>query len=195
MSYSFGNYIANLLNALPLLILPILITNLLNPTTTAYYYIAMTLGGLLFIIPQATCQSFFAESSKNDGELMLQIKKSIKLLSLIMLPTIVIIIILGKYILLIFGSEYSEMTTRFLQVIAISGVFVTINYLSIIILRIKFRIISLILITFLGSSIIILLSVLFISHGLMGIGYAWIIGQFVMTILFLFSLFSMWKKF
>jgi len=61
--YSLGNYIAGFISNLPIMILPLMITNLLSPETTAYYYMAMMIANLLFVIPTAVTSSLFAEGS------------------------------------------------------------------------------------------------------------------------------------
>ena len=104
--YSFGNYIAGAIGMLPTMLLPLIITNSLHPEITAYYYMAMMIANVLFIIPNATSNSLFAEGSYNEKNLKQQIKKSAKLISLFMIPAIILTIVLGKYIMLLFWQDY-----------------------------------------------------------------------------------------
>src|SRR5688572_24287328 len=62
-SFSFGNYIVNLLNILPTLVIPFIIINQLGATANGYYYLAFMIANLLFAIGYATTQSLFAEGS------------------------------------------------------------------------------------------------------------------------------------
>lgn len=64
--YSFGNYVAGLIGSLPVLLLPLIITNILTPTTAAYYYMAMMIANFIFVIPNATSNSLFAEGSHSE---------------------------------------------------------------------------------------------------------------------------------
>ena len=76
--FSLGNYIAGFLGGFPALILPILITNKIGASYTAYFYMDMMVVGLIYIIPVATSQALFAEGSYNELELKNHLKKAIK---------------------------------------------------------------------------------------------------------------------
>jgi hypothetical protein len=60
---------------LPAMVLPILITNLIGVKFSAYFYMAMMIANLLYIIPTATSQSLFAEGSHIETELKMHLKK------------------------------------------------------------------------------------------------------------------------
>jgi O-antigen/teichoic acid export membrane protein len=68
----------------------------------------MMIANLLYIILMATSQSLFAEGSYSGKELKVQLKKVIKIISLILIPTILVTFLFGNYILLTFGKEYSD---------------------------------------------------------------------------------------
>ena len=74
IKFSFSNYIAGFIAILPVNILPILITNKIDASTSAYFFMGMMIANLLYIIPVATSQSLFAEGSHNEEEL----RKSLK---------------------------------------------------------------------------------------------------------------------
>ena len=182
--YSFGNYLAGFIGGLPLMILPLMITNIISPTTTAYYYMAMMIAGLLFAVPTATTQSLFAEGSYNEKDLNKQIKKAIKIISLILIPGILITIFFGQYVLLAFGKEYSTEGFRFLQILAVSGVFVSANSIFGNVLRIKKKVKEMIVMNSFGA-IAILGGVYFLlDKGLLGIGYGWLLGQILISLVY-----------
>jgi O-antigen/teichoic acid export membrane protein len=183
--YSFGNYIANFFGSLPVMVLPLMITNMLHPETTAYYYMAMMIVTLLFIIPGATTQSLFAEGSHDENNLKQHIRKAIKIIALILIPAILITVFFGNYILLIFGKNYSKEGLRFLQILAMSGIFVSINSILGTVLRVERKIKELIFINFIGALLILGLSYLLISKGLLGIGIAWVVGQGIVSLIYL----------
>jgi len=189
--FSFGNYVATFLGGLPLLALPILITNKLGPSLTAYYYMPVMIASFLFIIPQAITQSLFAEGSHNEEGFEEFYKKSLKLNALLFLPAMMIIYFLGKYILLVFGIDYAVEGTEFLQLLAISGTFIYINSVGAAILNIKYRIKKLVLINFLSASLILGLSYYLLPMELLGIGIAWLVGQGIISIIYLLNI----KKF
>ena len=183
--YSFGNYVAGFIGGLPLMILPLMITNMIGPETTAYYYMAMMIAGLLFVIPQATTQSLFAEGSYDEENLKVQVKKAVKIIALLMVPGILITVFFGQYILLAFGKEYSTEGFRFLQIIALSGVFVGVNAVFGKILQIKKRVKEIIMINIFGAIVLIGLVYLLMDKGLLGIGLAWVIGRSVVSLIYI----------
>ena len=145
----------------------------------------MMVVGLIYIIPVATSQALFAEGSYNELELKNHLKKAIKIISIIIIPAILIAVFLGKYILLAFGKDYSIEGLILLRLLALSGIFISINSVIGTILRVKHRIRVLIYINFINTIIILGLSYLFLSKGLLGIGFAWIIGQGLVSLIYL----------
>lgn len=182
--FSLGNYLASFLGGLPTTVLPILILNNLGGKFTAYFYIDIMIAGLLYIIPSAVSQSLFAEGSYSEKELVIHVKRSLKIISIIMFPAILIIIFFGKFVLLAFGKQYSNEGVILLQLFALSGIFVSINSIGSTILNIKHKIKYLILINFVGTGTILMISLMLIRFDLYGVGAGWIAGQLVNSILF-----------
>lgn len=182
--YSFGNYVAGFIGSLPTLLLPLLILNLLGAESSAYYFIAMMIATLLYTISSATSSSLFAEGSYDESEIKIQVKKAIKIIGAFLIPGILITLLLGKYILLLFGHDYSSEGFAFLKILAISGIFISINSIFGTLLRVRKKIKALIWISAFNAVLILGLSYLFINKGLglSGIGYAWIIGQGIVSV-------------
>ena len=158
------------------MVLPIFITNSIGAKFSAYFYLDMMIASLLYIIPMATSQSLFAEGSYSETELKVHLKKAIKIISLLLVPAILVTFLFGNYILLAFGKEYSSEGVIFLQILAISGIFLSINYIGNSIFYIKHRIKLIILVNFIGASIVLSLSIIFIHNNLLGIGVGWMLG-------------------
>jgi len=188
--FSFGNYVAGFIGGLPQLVLPIIITNQLGPKFTAFYYMPMTIASFLYIIPQATTRSLFAEGSHSERDFGKFYGKSLILNALLFLPAMVAVYFLGKYILFVFGFEYAKEGTEFLQLLAISGTFIYINSVGGVILNLRHQIQKLIVINIIGTLLILGLSYFLISKELLGIGIAWIIGNIVISGVYLFFSYS-----
>jgi len=186
--YSFGNYVAGFISALPLMLLPLIITNILSPEITAVYYISVSLALLVFNIPSAITNSLLAEGSKNAKDLHKITRKSIKLTLITLVPAVLFIIICGKFILSLYGTHYADNGFHFLQIMVLSSVFVAANYIMSTILRLKNMIKELILVNLFTSFIILALSILLMRLELFGIGISWVAGQFIGTILYFFIL-------
>lgn len=104
--YSFGNYVTIILGSAPILLLPILVLNILGPVINAYFFIAWTIASILSNIPYAISRSLLAEGSISKNNFDVNIRKSLKFSLLLLVLSILVIFILGKYILLIFGQSY-----------------------------------------------------------------------------------------
>jgi O-antigen/teichoic acid export membrane protein len=184
--YSFGNYVAGFIGGLPTLLLPLIITNLLHPEITAYYYIAMMIANTLFIIPSATSSSLFAEGSHDEKDLKQHVKKAARIITLFLIPAIIITIFFGRYVLLLFGQAYSDEGYGFLNLLAFSGIFMSINSVFTSVFNVKRRVKEIIFRSLIGSLGILGLSYVFIQQGLglLGIGYAWLIGQAIISLFF-----------
>jgi O-antigen/teichoic acid export membrane protein len=183
--YSFLNYVSGFIGSLPTLILPLMITNSVHPEMTAYYYMAMVVANVLFIIPQATSNSLFAEGSNNEKSLKEHVKKATKIIFFLIIPAIIITIFFGKYILLLLGKDYSAEGFVLLNYLALSCIFLSINAIFNSLLLVRHKIKELLIINIISSTSILSLSCLFINKGLTGIGLAWLIGRGITTLTYL----------
>lgn len=177
MSFSFANYFVGLLGITPGLVLPIMITNTINAATAAYFYIAFMIANLLYVIPFATTQSLFAEGSHDETTFWENVTKALKLIFALLLPSILVLMLLGNTILSFFGKSYSVEGIRFLQLLALSGIPVALNYLGFTILNVKRNLKALIAINIIGTIIILGLSYVLQEFALAGIGIAWLVGH------------------
>lgn len=180
MHFSLANYAADLLWAIPNLVLPLIVINLLGAEPNAYFYIGWAVGSVLFTIPTAASFSLFAEGSYNKERLAGDIKRSLKLILLLLIPAIIIIILVGDKILLLFGSAYSENATRLLQILAISALPVSINYIYFSIKRVEMKMKSVIVLSaFIAVATLVLSYVLLPQIGILGPGVAWLAVQII----------------
>jgi acetyltransferase-like isoleucine patch superfamily enzyme len=184
ISFSFANYLVGLLGIAPALVLPVLITNYIGPETTAYFYIAMMVAQLLYTIPYATTQSLFAEGSHDMKSFSESIRKAFKLIGIIMMPAIIILMLMGNYVLSIFGNNYSNEGIRFLQILAIAGIPVAFNYIGLTVINLRHQLKALLFINLVGTITILFLSYYLHSLSLFGIGIAWLAGHIVKNFLY-----------
>lgn len=188
--FSLANYVAGFIGGLPSTILPLIIINTLGAKVSAYFYMDLMIANLLYIIPLATSQSLFAEGSHNEGIIKNHVKKAMKIIVVFLIPVIIVMLFLGKYILLAFGKEYSSGGFAFLQLLAISAVFMSVNYVGNAISNIKHKIHYVVILNTITTCIILALSYLSIhnGNGLTGIGVSWVIGQAVTAMIYLYIL-------
>ncbi len=195
--YSAGNYAASSLNLLPASVLPLLITHKLGPAPAAYYYIAMMIGNLLYVIPYATTRALFAEGSNDEMAFDAHIRSAIRIITLFMAPAIIVLIFASDFILHIFGAQYAAGGTTFLILVALAGLVVSASSIINSYFQVKKDSTSLIIVNSVFATTTIGLSYLFISpapletrfltgQGLTGIGIAWILGNAAAALVGLF---------
>jgi O-antigen/teichoic acid export membrane protein len=181
--YSTGNYFATLLAAAPPLILPIMIVNLVSGQQNAYFYVAWMIAGLLQAIPIAVSQSLFAEGSHFEDRLAFNAWRAFKFAALLLVPAILVILLAGKWLLLIFGESYSSNAQTLLMILALSSVFTGVNSIYYTVLRVRGRIRELTALRAVIALVILTVSGLIVTRvGIVGIGYAWIGMQAVVSI-------------
>lgn len=172
--YALNNYVISLLSVAPVFILPILIVNNLTAEDSAYYYMTSMIAGILFFIPAAVSQSLLSESSHFEEHLSRDVFRSYKFIFILLIPIIILVLLFGRWLLLIFGADYSENGLSLLRVLAISSVFVSINsvYSTILIVKHKLRE-RIAIISFTSISLLVAIYFIIPSTGIVGIGYIW----------------------
>jgi O-antigen/teichoic acid export membrane protein len=194
--YSAGNYLASLFAAGPHFILPIMIVNQLSGEQNAFFYVAWTIAGLVFAIPAAAAQSLFAEGAHFEEDLMATARRASKFMLVLLIPAMAFVGLLGKYLLLLFGQSYSHHGYTLLVILTLSAPLVGINSLYYTILRVRGQIRELIALRALLALGLLVTSGILISDllmrrtGIVGIGYAWIGWQAVVSVYVLFRLWA-----
>lgn len=191
--FSITSYIASFAGTLPTLLLPLLITNYIGPKFSAYYYMPMMITNFLYIIPQATSQILFAESSYDETTLRINIKKALIIIFLLLSPAILIVLFFGNYILLAFGKEYLIEANTLLKIFAISSIFVSLNSLLSSVIKVYNQMKKLVSIEIIGMLIRLTLIFTLIHNGLVGIGFAILISQIVLSVIYLITLLKIKK--
>lgn len=194
MEFSLINFIVGLLGIAPALILPVMITNTINPQSSAYFYVSFMIANLLYTIPYATTQSLFAEGSHDLTHFWQSVGKSLRFIFLLLIPSIIVLALIGKYVLIFFGKSYSDEGLRFLQILALAGIPVSLNYLGLTILNVQRRMKALLAINITGTIIILGLSYALRDYALTGIGLAWLIGHLAKNILYGMVIGGVWAK-
>lgn len=178
--FSLANYGVILFGATPGFIFPIMVANLSGAESNAYFYIAWIIGGLLFMIPRAASLSLFAEGSYDKQHVRRDMKRSIKLILIFLIPAMTIIFLAGDKILLLFGKAYSESATRLLWILAFSALPASMIYIYVGVKRVRGEmkaplvLAALIIVISLGLGYYLLPRV-----GIIGIGIAWLTSLMV----------------
>lgn len=192
--YSTGSYLASLFTTLPGLILPIMVVNLAGAAYNAYFYVAWTIAGLLFAIPSAVSQSLFAEGAHFEDKLRVNVRRSLKFVFYLLIPAVALLLLLGNWLLLLFGKSYTTNGLMLLWILSLSSLFTGISEVYKSILRVEDRIKELtilsgfiVMVVPLGSYFILPIT------GIVGIGYVWLAAQGLVTLYVLFALRSFYR--
>jgi O-antigen/teichoic acid export membrane protein len=189
LGFSFSNYLVSILFNLPGLVLPIMVVNLIGAEQNAYFYIGWSLGNILLMIPSSLSFSLLAESSSDRNALAQEVIRSIKLITLILVPSILFMLFLGDKLLWLFGHAYSENATNLLRILALSTIPNAVISIYFSVQRVKLKmgmvnVLSLILAVFtLGMS-----WVLIPRLGITGAGLGWLSGQTIIAVGIIISL-------
>jgi len=193
--YSAGNYLVNLLATAPALILPLMVVNLLGAEQNAYFYVAGMIAMLLFAIPSAVSRSLLAEGSHFEDRLKENVVKSLKFTFLLLIPATVVIILVGKWLLLAFGQNYSLHASRLLWILSLSSMPFAINHMYTSILRVRSRLKELLAIWGFSAFTVLLSSYLIMpAAGILGVGYVWLGTQAAVAIYVLAGRFPIWLR-
>jgi len=189
-SYSFSNYISVVLEMLPGFVLPIMVVNVLGAKENAYFYIAWAIAGLLITIPRSTSMSLFAECSYSWTEVKRKVFRAMKFITLFVIPGIAFIYFAGNFLLSFFGRAYSENSLELLKVLVFAALPYSVNTVYAAICRARKRMGEVIAIFFTVSSITLVSAYILLGRiGLIGAGYAWLMGNFAAIVLVAFLAF------
>ncbi len=181
--YSIGNYVSGFINMLPGYILPILITNTHEAHQTAYFYMAQMTAGFLYIIPQSTTSSLFAEGSYTDGKLRQLLLQAAKATGALLAPALVALLVFHPLILQLIGASYVTNSSTLVVILSINSIPVALNFLIANLLRIKHAIRLLVYITIAQSTVTLIYAVATIHLGIIHAAWSLFVGQIVGVIL------------
>ncbi|QYZ79835.1 lipopolysaccharide biosynthesis protein [Methanofollis formosanus] len=177
--FSSLNYLANIFQSVPSLVMPILIVNLLSPEEAALYYVAFAIGNLVLIIPNAMSTSFFIEGSHGIN-LRRGVIRNLTVTYIILTPTVLFIVIFGEFLLGLFGKDYLA-AFDLLRIIAVSSLFVTAYNLFIPLQNIRLQVGGIMVMNLIRFVLLLGLSYIFlIQFGVIGAGYAWVLTYMIL---------------
>ena len=182
--YGSAVYVASILNLLPDSILPLIVINNLGASAAAYFYIAFSIANLLYTIAFSTSQVLLAEASHDEEHFVEHLRKGLKIISGLMIPAVVLMVIFCPFILNFFGHEYRGGATTILRLLSLSGLAVMLySFLGAVFKQTK-NLKAILLMTTTNAVVIIGLSLILVrSYGLVGIGWAWLVGTVAATAL------------
>jgi O-antigen/teichoic acid export membrane protein len=177
LKFSGANYVANALNLLPSVVVPIIVLDRLGARPAAYYFVSFQMASILYSAIFAVEQSFLAEGSQTGADWRTIRRRSRRLAVALFVPGGIILFLTSHWVLLAFGVNYSQHGTRSLEILATAVIPMAAANWSWTVLRISARLRALV-----ASNIVysvgICSSAWFLSaHGLTAMTAAWLIGS------------------
>lgn len=188
-TFSTVNYLAAFMSGFPTLIMPTIIVSKLGASQSAYFYMASAIAALLYVVPQAITQSLFAEGSHSKEELIMFTKKAARLIGLLLIPGIIAFLLFGNFVLLIFGKEYSTNSYHLLQIMSLTGIFLSVNLVGATIMKVQNRMKALFIVNMGYLIVTLLLIYWWIQYGTVGICWALFGGQIFISLGYIFLFF------
>jgi O-antigen/teichoic acid export membrane protein len=187
--YSLTNYVSIILWTCPGYILPLMVANLVNIESAAYFYAAWAIANVLFQVPMAVSFSLFAEGSVDEQQLEQNTRRSLKLSLLIVIPISLLIAISASLILMVFKTEYADTSANLLRLLALSAVPMSVNCMYFVVHRVRMRLRNVVALS--GSIALAALALswfLLPRVGIVGAGIAWLSAQTAAALAVLFLL-------
>jgi len=118
--FSFGNYIGGILCNAPALIFPILITQSLGSQQTAWFVIPWTVVSMLLMAVNALSTALFAEGASEPEKFKYRLWQAARVGFIFVIPVVVIMLILSKQILWLFGQTYADDSLMIFRLLLLS---------------------------------------------------------------------------
>lgn len=193
LHFSFLNYLGDLFWTMPGLILPIIVINQLGAESNAYFFIAWAMSAILTIIPGAIATSLLAEGSNDAVQLKSHVRRSLKMVAVLLVPSAVILWFLSDKFLLFYGSQYAKNATTLLHWLVIAAFPVALNTVYFGVKRIQKKMKPVIFSAAFMAIIVVLMSYLLLPRmGINGIGIAWLTGQSMTAIIIMVADMRYW---
>ncbi|MDQ1425120.1 MAG: hypothetical protein QOD72_2618, partial [Acidimicrobiaceae bacterium] len=175
--FAAGNTVAALVSMLPGTVVRIVVLGRLGAREAAYLAMPLMIVGLLRVIPSTAAQSLFAEVAADERSLRRHTRRALRGIYALLIPSIVLLVVLARPLLSLFGSDYADAGTRCLQLLALSSVLAGFNYVADTVLNARKRVNAYVFVNIVGAGFATVLPVAFVGHGLTGVGFGWLLGQ------------------
>jgi O-antigen/teichoic acid export membrane protein len=186
--FSLGNYIAAVIGSAGTLLPPILIYSLLGPNAgannAAYFYLALVVAGLLFIIPGAVFTSFYAEASHKDMDRRRGERSAILFSLGLLIPAIVGLWIFGYAVLRLFREDVAAQAVTPMRILIFASIPAFLNSILGTRVRVRKRTLPLIISGAIFSGVTLGLGYIWLQNvnfGINGLAYAYVLGQAAQT--------------
>jgi len=186
--FSLGNYVAGVVGSAGTLLPSVFIYSLLGPnagaTNAAYFYVALVVAGLLFIIPGAAFTSFYAEASHKDIDRRRVERSAIRFSLVLLVPAIVGLWFFANTVLRLFNTDVAAQSVTPLRILTFASIPAFLNSILGTRVRVRKRTLPLIISGAIFSGVTLGLGWFLLQNpvfGINGLAYAYVLGQSAQT--------------
>jgi O-antigen/teichoic acid export membrane protein len=180
--FTAASYVASIFNLLPILVVPVLVLGKLDSSSAGYYFIAFQITSLLSGVAFAVTQSLLAEVGHAEAGLRTLAIRSARILATTIIPPAIVLGAGGKWLLLVFGSEYSDKAWPALLVLSLSAPAVAAYGWAATLLKATGQLRAMIACNVVYAVVTISLTAVLASRGLVWVAVAWLAGNTAATL-------------
>ena len=177
--FSSANYVGNVANMLPTLVVPVIVLDRLGAAAAAYYYVVFQVVGILYAAALAIEQTFLAEGSRDNADLRRLKWRSLRILVSLCLPAAVGLLAIGRWLLLAFGAKYYHYGWPSFVLLSIAAGPITAIYWCVTVLRLEGKLRAIILVNVTYATAVCTLAWFGAAHGLTVLAGAWPVGALI----------------
>ncbi|PWJ55735.1 Glycosyltransferase involved in cell wall bisynthesis [Quadrisphaera granulorum] len=138
-AYAAGNHLAFVVNLVPTLAIPVLALHQLGATQAAHLSMAFTVSNVFFGAAYAITAATFAEASYAEQPLAQVLRRSARVLAVVVVPATLIMVVFAGPLLSVFGPGYADGASTALVVFGLSTPLVAAYDLATVVLRSRQR--------------------------------------------------------
>jgi O-antigen/teichoic acid export membrane protein len=120
LKFSGANYVANAMNLLPSVVIPLVVLDRLGARQAGYYFVAFQMAALLYAAIFAAESAFFAEGSQPGADWRAIRRRSRRLAVALFVPGGILLMVTAHWVLAAFGHGYSVNATGCLELLAVA---------------------------------------------------------------------------
>lgn len=176
------NWLLTLAERAPVLVIPVLVAEILGPTTNAFWYAAWMMGWVVLIIPISIGQSVFAEVSRDPVNARSSMLHGLRSSLAIGVPAAFAVALVAELALTLLGARYAAEGAPALRVLVIGVVPVTVIQAYYAVSRARGALTEAIVVGALGggATVAAVLGAGMVS-GLVAMAVAWVAAQIVIA--------------
>jgi O-antigen/teichoic acid export membrane protein len=176
LRFSGANYMGNVFNLVPTLVVTLIVLDRLGAYDAGYYYVAFQFANLLYSCAYAVEQNFLAEGAHGEEELLALMRRAGKVLVSLAVPAAIGGALFAHWILLIFGNEYARHGSDALVLMALATIPIAAQNWFVTVLRLSGQLVAITICNASYAVAICALAWFLAPRGLTMIGAAWLIG-------------------